>query len=303
MKSNIDYLELYDIFLGFYSQALRRSGGIAAEALTRFRNRFHDHCIISDIDKDREAKGLCISCPRGFQNRLLRTVMRSDFDFGMIPTFSEHYDAFRDKLWYSTCIRDKTKHIIGSVDYVPKQSGLSKKGRLLGSYFKHGCRDILSSCGKAMIHMLHVLGLANCSTTSIAMIKKKIHQTNLDVLERTNAGKVVGYAVGKRDFDNFFGAVPHFLVERSVKWLENNWSERLSRRPYISGPKFKPRTYCSLQFAFTRAFKENLRNADSSHKLHNTFHSNTRAVKTKHWILHFRDVNYCVIFYIYCGFI
>ena len=157
--------------------------------------------------------------------------------------------------------------------------------------------------GKAMIHMLHVLGLANCSTTSIAMIKRKIHQTNLDVLERTNAGKVVGYAVGKRDFDNFFGAVPHFLVERSVKWLESKWCDRLSRRPYISGPKFKPRKSCSLQFAFTRAFKENLRNADSSHKLHKTFHSNTRAVRKNHWILHFRDVNSCVKFDIHCGFI
>ena len=131
--------------------------------LTNIRKKLCEIAIFNVIDKNKDHE-IAVLCPRGFQNRVMKAVLDADFLFGFGIDLQDRFDWFKKHFYYTGTVKARKVHKFGLIDYLPKQSNISEKGRLLGSYYHHAFKNTFSTCGKAHSQMMKVKLLSdpNC---------------------------------------------------------------------------------------------------------------------------------------------
>lgn len=130
--------------------------------------------MITAIDKSK-TKDICVSCPRGYQNKFFNAIAKGQFQFGMSDETPAALDTMKQEMFCTNTIRHGGRHDFGSAGFVPNRSNVSLKGRLLGSYVHHSLKRTLATAGKAIQFMLRHLGISPCSVISIAEITRNIN--------------------------------------------------------------------------------------------------------------------------------
>ena len=94
-------------------------------------------------------------------------------------------------------------HRLDFLNYIAKDSGLSKKGTMIGSYFKHKLKGVLTAAGRSISFMLTQLGYNTISTDSVQNVKRQFGVPSRHVEDIGSRGKAHFSIEQKVDFNNF----------------------------------------------------------------------------------------------------
>ena len=237
--------------------------------------------VLSELDKSKF--DLCISCPRGWQLRLVNFAIKSNMLFDAPSPFELHrdFEHMALRMQYSKAYILKS-HRFGNLSILPKASSPTTKVRPLGDYSGHMLKNVFSVACQVINWLLpemfgNLWWFSNVISTD--PIIKDCHRFNTAVAKKQEQGMVGTLVCYKTDIDSFFNAVPHDLVICAFAWLLKSFKDHFKRRISVSVPaadwkNFKKKIGSKL---FRRTFGHALR-CKGSTSLDKPYVQNNRVV-------------------------
>ncbi len=273
----VDCKPFLDVLDSFYdANNFFKNDGVRAQDVSSWTSFLANSAVVCEIDKCKPQ--LCISCPRGFQLRVVSLLESSPGFSKFGPSLDEILEKIKiaKEQFSYTGVHMFKKHVVGHFAAWPKHSGLETKMRPTGSYARHALRKLLSLGCRSLCYVAELLagkvdhGRVSrrdkhvcIPVKSFSEVVSNFNRKKIDWSHRRECGYKMQLFRKKIDLDNFFGRVPRSLVRKAICWMEATFVQKFGKRRMVIGipkPSTRRTAETGRMKAFTRCYSLNLRN-------------------------------------------